>query len=56
MLKYIASKDDIERYRDVNSYHSINVKPIRAFYPKPVVLDFKNNNWCQNCYLDRKVK
>lgn len=56
LLKYIASKDNIERYKDVNSNHSISVVPIRAFYPKPVTLNFKYDNWFQNCYLDRKVR
>lgn len=56
LLKYIASKDNIKRYEDVNSNHSISVVPIRAFHPKPVVLEFKNNDWCQYCYLDRKVR
>lgn len=48
MLKYIAKEDNKERYKDVNSYHSITVEPLKVFRPYPSIPNFKRNSYCEN--------
>jgi hypothetical protein len=50
LLRYVAKEDSTERYKDVNSYHSTDIEPIKAFRPYPSIPNFKRNSYCENYY------
>jgi len=57
LLRYVAKEDSTERYKDVNSYYSTTIEPLKVFRPYPSIPNFKRDsycdNYCQYCHLVR---